>query len=255
MTEYQLHRRRNPSVRGAAPLGRSMLFRSGNTASYGQAWLLTFTDLVALMLAFFVLLFSMSQVEQRKWEGLVAAMTVQLDSVTEAETQKPAVAFQPEEKIDIPGADLDYLAPLLRQQIAAHPLLSEGVVRQRADRLVVSLPASLVFQGTDAAFTTRAREVSYALGGVLRNLRNRVELEARMERRGKVASTRADWRVALDRAVQFTNLLHRAGYRKPMAARAVVSGRGNGTTVRARVSSLQSDRLDIVIYELSAEVR
>jgi len=39
-----------------------------------QAWLVTFTDLVALMLTFFVMLFAMSKVEQRKWQNLTDAL-------------------------------------------------------------------------------------------------------------------------------------------------------------------------------------
>ncbi len=39
------------------------------------AWMATFSDLMNLLLCFFVLLFSMSSVEESKWEQVVASMT------------------------------------------------------------------------------------------------------------------------------------------------------------------------------------
>lgn len=38
-------------------------------------WMTTFSDLMNLLLCFFVLLFSMSAIDQEKWEGVVASMT------------------------------------------------------------------------------------------------------------------------------------------------------------------------------------
>ena len=41
----------------------------------GGSWLDTYADMVTLLLTFFVLLFSMSTVEQSKWEALVESFT------------------------------------------------------------------------------------------------------------------------------------------------------------------------------------
>src|SRR3546814_1780661 len=49
----------------------SLLVYRGRNQSDAQAWLLTFTDLTALMLTFFVLLFSMSTIEKPNWQSLV----------------------------------------------------------------------------------------------------------------------------------------------------------------------------------------
>jgi len=48
-------------------LSQSLLVYRGGPSDNGQAWLLTFTDLAALMLTFFVLLFSMSTVDDSDW--------------------------------------------------------------------------------------------------------------------------------------------------------------------------------------------
>ena len=43
------------------------------------AWLLTFTDLTALLLAFFVLLLSMSEIKVETWEAITQSLTRELN--------------------------------------------------------------------------------------------------------------------------------------------------------------------------------
>src|SRR3546814_7872199 len=57
----------------------SLLVYRGRNQSDAQAWLLTFTDLTALMLTFFVLLFSMSTIEKPNWQSLVNSLAPRLD--------------------------------------------------------------------------------------------------------------------------------------------------------------------------------
>ena len=47
----------------------------GGGGGGAPAWMATFSDLMNLLLCFFVLLFSMSSVEESKWEQVVASMT------------------------------------------------------------------------------------------------------------------------------------------------------------------------------------
>jgi len=47
----------------------------GGGGGGAPAWMATFSDLMNLLLCFFVLLFSMSSVEQSKWEQVVSSMT------------------------------------------------------------------------------------------------------------------------------------------------------------------------------------
>src|SRR3546814_6521258 len=52
----------------------SLLVYRGRNQSDAQAWLLTFTALTALILTFFVLLFSMSTLEKPNWQSLVTSL-------------------------------------------------------------------------------------------------------------------------------------------------------------------------------------
>ncbi len=244
---------------GAAPSFRTALPKPGWMGSASQAWMITFTDLVALMLAFFVLLFAMSQVEQKKWQGLVDSLSADLNGLKSVEHVKPALDYHPEDEAVVPGADLDYLAPVLRQQIAAHALLARGTIRRLPDRLVVSLPADLLFQANATTLASGAaggaRDAGFALGGLLRHLNNRIEVVARVRHSDRAQGRRSDWQLALARAALFTNMLTRAGYRGPIIARGTVESRAER---RAPASGAEpdwvlGDRLDIVIHEFARE--
>ena len=240
---------------GAASSCLSRLAKPGWVGAANQAWMITFTDLVALMLAFFVLLFAMSQVEQKKWQGLVDSLNADLNGLKSVEHIKPALDYHPEDQAVVPGADLDYLAPVLRQQIAAHALLARGTIRRLPDRLVVSLPADLLFRANATTLAPGARDAGFALGGVLRNLNNRIEVAARVRHSDRAHGRRSDWQLALARAALFTGMLTRAGYRGPIVARGIVESRAGrqAPASSAEPGGLQGDRLDIVIHEFARE--
>ena len=201
------------------------------SSAAGRAWLVTFTDLMGLLLAFFVLLFSMSQIEQSKWEGLVDGLAVDLNTLRKEENVKPALDLHPKEEAVVPGAVLDYLTPIIREQIAAHPMLAQAAIRHTADRLVISLPADLLFGAGAAVALPQAAELGSALVSVLRNLNNSIEVEAQLER--------ADWGLALARAAAFSRILNETGYTGRIVARA---------TAATGAPKSQGARLDIVIH-------
>jgi len=231
-----------------------LLARPNLSNAAGQAWLVTFTDLMALMLAFFVLLFSMSQIEHRKWQGLVEALASDLNTLRKVENIKPAVEYQPEEEAVVPGSDLDYLTPIIREQIAAHPLLAQATIHRAAERLVISLPAGLLFGAGAAVPAPQAAVLGSALVSVLRNLDNSVEVEARLERAGAARAQHADWELALARATAFTGILVHAGYTGRIVTRAMAPT-GPARVANSGRAGSQGARLDVVIHESAQEPR
>jgi len=208
------------------------------SSAAGRAWLVTFTDLMGLLLAFFILMFSMSQIEQSKWLGLVEGLASDLNTLRKEENVKPALDLHPEEQAVVPGAALDYLMPIIREQISAHPLLAQASVHQAVERLVISLPVELVFGAGAAVPVPQATELGSALVSVLRNLNNSVEVEAHLER--------ADWELALARAAAFSRILIDTGYTGRIVSR---------VTAATGSRSGQGARLDIVIHKSAREPR
>jgi chemotaxis protein MotB len=207
--------------------------RAGARQPASVAWLITFTDLVALMLTFFVLLFAMSQLDQQKWQSLVESLTSHLNSVEKSDSTKLAADYQVEVPIAPPAADLDYLEPILREHLAADPALADRELHRVATGLSLSFSELLLFAGGTARLTPQGGKAVFALGGVLRNLHNAVDVEVHG---GPSAPTVADWQTALARAAAVTRLLAESGYAGPILARSLPDDGG-------------ATRIDVVIRE------
>src|SRR3954447_12595985 len=96
----------------------------------GRSWLITFSDLICLLLSFFVLLYAMRAPDARKFDRVRAALA-----------HLPPAAAPPGGRFDVgvpperapPGAD--YLAPLLARHFAAEPALLPVHIERGEDRV------------------------------------------------------------------------------------------------------------------------
>src|SRR3972149_6453958 len=97
---------------------------AGPPRPYGDpVWLITFADLVGLMLAFFVMMFAMSGMDGAKGRGGANGLSRSLDPVVAIEDEGPRADRNLDEVAVEPGSDLDYLAALLARELAADPAL------------------------------------------------------------------------------------------------------------------------------------
>lgn len=226
---------------GATAAARALSLPSPVRA-FGGAWMITFTDLIALMLTFFVLLYSMSSLEKQKWRELVGAFSEQLNTMTPSDAPRPTVVLQIKKDRDpAPGADLDYLEPILLEQLAADPALSALSLHRGRRGVVLSLPAASVFDGAGAGTTAAARRLAYPLARLLANLGNSVELTVVTRDQAEDPGFRSPWAFALARAESVSDLLAHAGYDGPLIARAAVADPTRDP------AGAPAERIDIVI--------
>lgn len=216
-----------------------------------QAWMITFTDLVALLITFFVMLFAMSQVEERKWENLTRALSDNLDVVREVTVALPPEDLGIEPVETVPGVDLDYLATLLRQSMESEAELAGGFVTRLSDRLIISLPADLLFAPGRAGLETTGERSAYALGGLLRHIDNRIEVAGHADPQGTRGRYPSNWELSLDRAIAVARMLRKAGYQGEATAR------GHGDSHFAQLSPALSAerrnslarRVDVIVHQ------
>ncbi len=212
--------------------------RSGAEDRGGQRktlWLISFTDLISLMLAFFVLMYSMSEPEADRWTRLAKGVADSIPaarSTTVAPSDRPAdpsAAFNAQAVEQRAAIDLHYLAALLGSQLRSNAELSVVDVRREDDRVVIRLPGERMFDPTGAAFTEEGRRVLFLLGAVIGRIGNRIELVGHAEREDPAGGVA--WERALTRAVAVSAALRETGYRRDLVARAVmmpVEGAGGG---------------------------
>lgn len=219
------------------------------------AWVVTFADLVILMLTFFVLLFSMTTMKTETWQAFSGAFsrTLQVDpgQPVNERSAEYNIAARP-----VPTAmNLTYLSAVLEETLAGDPLLSQARLAQDADRLLLSLPADLLFGPGGAALEGPGEAAMASLGGVLGSLDNRITVAGHAAPEEDLGSGAGGftsaWELSLARAAAVANALSRAGY----VGTAEVMGHGASRQPGVSASASETARaalarrVDIVIHE------
>lgn len=235
----------------------SVLVYRGQRQDNSQAWLLTFTDLAALMLTFFVLLFSMSTINDEDWQNLIDALSPQMASLQEVTVALPTTDKAAEEVERVPGTDLGYLAAVMKEQMAANNVLAGAQVRRDGDRLVVSVPGDLLFAPGAIELGKSGEKAIFALAGVLRNLRNVIEIAGHADPTQPHTAFPSNWELSLARAAVVSGQLSELGY----AGSIVVRGYGDSrysdidSELTAEERLVRARRVDFIIHDYAAEVR
>ena len=210
-----------------------------HAAAAKSIWLISFTDLMCLMLAFFVLAFSMSEPVRERWRALASSFTAR-----QIEGRSGAVfnisMLSPRSPIN-----LDYLGTLLGGQFSRDPDLKAVEAVRQDDRVVIGLPDALLFEPGQAAFSERGGRALFLLGGVLGRISNRIEVLGLAEVEAVPAEGERDpWELSLSRAVAVGAALHQAGYQRHLAVRATGLAPGGHPAVgRAHL-------IDVVVRDL-----
>ncbi len=229
----------------------------GQATNSSQAWLLTFTDLTALMLTFFVLLYSMSTINSDDWQNLVEALSPQLSSVQEVTVAVPSSDQDAEAVERVPGTDLSYLANLLQELVVDDAILGQAVITRDDERIVLSLPGDLLFASGSIALNDQAKAAIFALGGLLRNLRNVIEVAGFADPAQPRVNYPSNWELSLARAAALSGMLSRSGYKGEI----LVRGYGHAQYPESAdgadraASWAAARRVDIIIHAHAAELR
>ena len=184
-----------------------------------KAWMVTFTDLVSLMLTFFVMLFAMSNVKVDKWDSMIDALSQSLNASGPKEVVVSSAEYNVPTIVRKQAINLDYLASVLEKTVAEDELLAHSRIMRLEDRLVIALPGDLLFTPARADLSEKAREAVFNLGGVLRNIGNQIRVDGHTDpvlvTGGAYAS---NWELSLARAAAVANALRRAGYTEDIIA-------------------------------------
>lgn len=215
------------------------------------AWLVTFADLVALLITFFVMLFATQKVDIGKWESLVDTLSMRLNPHQTILIARPSAEKNAERLSSERAIDLDYLDTVIRDKSRTELELAGLDVRRLEDRLIVTLPAELLFQPGKADPIPSARTILFVLAGVLGTIGNRIDVVGHADPRPIQNSHFAsNWQLSIARAVAVANELRRGGYHREMSP----SGYGASafrelpSTVAAGRRNDVARRVDIVIW-------
>ena len=189
-----------------------------------RLWLITIVDLMLVLLAFFVLMFSMSRVEVRHFAEVAKAYGESFGVAVNAEApisrdKLPKIAAGPAD-------NLDYLNAVLKAPFANSETLKNIEFRATAQYLVLSLPVTAMFEADSGLLRDGAKGPVFDLAGVLSNLKNRVAVVGTAAVVHNDIDAVAAWSLAVSRARSMAEALKAGGYTQTVS----VFGRGGAPT-------------------------
>lgn len=226
--------------------------RAGRKYGGGASWLVTFVDLVSLMLAFFVLRFAMTTLDTPRFEQAASSISLTLGREVVAVEQQPPVSEGVQAERAGRGFRLAYLEPVLRAKLARDPLLRAARLERRGSELIIALPSDLLFPLGSAELTGDATRSVRELASALSPLPNRVGVVGHADPQPMAGGGRYpdNWALSLARAAAVARTLRDGGY--PVVP--VIEGRGSSRffevdpTLPLETRYQRARRVEVVIH-------
>lgn len=223
--------------------------KSSIQGANNAGWMLTFADLLALLLTFFVLVFSMSSIRFDSWKDVVKTMREEFNPNYSAVTLREFENKQPVARRASRGLNLNYLQVLIERDLS-RSALRDVVVRREADRVIISVPASTLFEPKSGLFLDGAPDVLAQLAGSLIQIKNKLLIAGHTNNLPITSGLfRSNWELSVTRAQLAAGVLVDSGYLKPIT----VVGHGDSKFASRRADRVtieqlnDQERLDFVI--------
>lgn len=191
-----------------------------------QTWLISFTDVIALMLTFFIMLFSMTEPVEETWSQVTSTLKSEFNKFYGASFYTGTTeAVTPELVTYDKALNVNYLEELF-ETMKKDTKGYEGVDFEVKDgRLIITLPEDLMFAEGDIVLKEGGRDVIYTLAGSLSRLKNNIEVIGRGKFFSHVQAEDLQysaWEKPLLWAQAVAFLLQETGYEKNIAIKSTV---------------------------------
>ena len=181
-------------------------------------WVITFIDLVTLMLTFFVMMFAMSTPEGGRYHDFAIGLGRTFGGERKPGDTSAGTDTNVMNELKRAALDLDYVANLVEGHMMADEVLRRATLHRLSDRLVISLPGDVIFASNSALLNQSAKAALHHLTTLLINLNNRIAVQGHADpnpiRAGQFAS---NWELSLSRAGAVAEVLKLSGYEKTIS--------------------------------------
>ena len=140
----------------------------------GTRWLLTYADMITLLMAFFVVMYAMSRADAQKFE----AMTISIRAAFRG--SPPILLPARHEETPQPTAPADPIPPLLRQvsaELAEDLRANRFQIAPATDAVVLRFPDAILFDRGSAEVRKEALPLLSRVGRLIGTLPNTIEAE------------------------------------------------------------------------------
>lgn len=196
-------------------------------------WMVTFADLMALMMTFFVLLYSFSKVDEAKYRSIVNSMTIGFDGSQWIKRKmgenspsgpEPGVFSPPRPAPNIPTSPtnntqssqhsrLDLLYQKLSKQLAQEITQNNINLLLKNKQLVIRFPEKISFDSGSEKLLTSFRPVVKRIGLILRKTNDQITISGHTDNVPiNTERFRSNWDLSSARAVSVAHLLIMGGH-------------------------------------------
>ncbi len=240
-----------------APNRRKSQGEEGSTS----LWLITFTDVMALMLTFFVLLYSMSVPQEEEWNEMTSGLQNEFSKTYSAQSYEGPQDAVNIDKIDFSKAQsLTYLNSVLVNVIEKDERLKNIELIPQKDSLIISVPQELLFNSGQSDVSAKGKQVLFSMGNTMSRIRNRIEVIGHTDPspiQNAETLYGSNWELSLARAASVSVILENAGYQRPIIIRGLSSSRYEDLPKEMNEEERLSlaRRVDIVVMPDDGSVR
>lgn len=188
----------------------------------GASWITTFSDLMSLLLTFFILLFSMSNVSDEKFTQAAQSLSSSLIGGGEGIMDGVIVPFEddntgtnetvvPAEELEAPGLDPALIEIYNRviNFVEKNDLEDKVIITADSKGVYVNVSNAILFGKESASISREGRSVLKSVGKLLNQLDNRVVIEGHTDDiPNAYGQYPTNWELSVGRAVSVLRYLN-----------------------------------------------
>jgi chemotaxis protein MotB len=179
-------------------------------------WLITYADLITLLLVFFIVMYAMSEVEKAKFNSLVqslrGAFQVSTDQNVPSSSEKLSTNTNFDLKIpEIPSKDtqaadneqkLNELMTKLQNYINENNLTTQVDLVNRSSGVQITIKDNILFDEGSAQLKQQVLPILSTVGGLIKTVQNQVSIEGHTDDQPIVFSSqfKSNWELSTARA-------------------------------------------------------
>ncbi len=168
-----------------------------------ERWLLTYADMITLLMIFFIILYSMSAVSSSKYEALSKTLGMALGGANPSVLALPGRGVMEGQVPEHESAGYAEATAALQQEVANNELS----VTEDARGAVIKLNSDFFFSSGSADVNPKALSICLKISQILDTLPNNIQIEGHTDdvpMRG--AKFGSNWELAAQRAINILNV-------------------------------------------------
>jgi chemotaxis protein MotB len=224
-----------------------------------ERWLVSYADMITVLMALFIVLYAMSTVDQKKFDVLKNSLATGFGVTKTSDKVDENKGVVPKEFVTKNGAGfssstiaLQQVAKEIQNELKTAGLASDVKVTAGTNAITISLVgSSTYFEGNDADLSSNAVHVLQKLSPTLKKHAGEVTIEGHADPGGSAGRWGDDWNLASARANSVRAYLSEHGAVDPADVSVVSFGSENAKKGTSAAVIEHNRRVDIVLHTVS----